>query len=89
MVELGSGLTYAEIARVLGEILGKPVRVDEVALDAIAPMLANLGFNTDLTNAYVELVTGIRSGALAFEGGHRRVEARTPLDAVFRPRIAG
>ena len=89
VVELGSGLTYAEIARVLAGILGKPVRVDEIALDAIAPMLANLGFNTDLTNAYVELITGIRRGALAFEGGHRRVEAHTPLDAVFRPRIAG
>jgi uncharacterized protein YbjT (DUF2867 family) len=89
VVEIGSGLTYAEIARVLGGILGKAVRVDEIALDAIAPMIARLGFNVDLTNAYVELITGIRSGALAFEGGHRRVEAHTPLDAVFGPRIAG
>jgi uncharacterized protein YbjT (DUF2867 family) len=89
VVELGSGLTYAEIARALGAILGTPVRVDEIALDAIAPMLANLGFGADLTNAYVELITGIRSGALAFEGEHRRVEAHTPLEAVLRPRIAG
>jgi uncharacterized protein YbjT (DUF2867 family) len=89
VVELGSGLTYAEIARVLGGMLGKPVRVDEIELDAIGPMIASLGFNADLTSAYVELITGIRSGALAFEGGHRRVEAHTPLDAVFRPRIAG
>lgn len=89
VVELGSGLRYGEIARVLEGILGKPVRVDEIAFDAIAPTIANLGFNPDLTSAYVDLITGIRSGALAFEGGHRRVEAHTPLDAVFRPRIAG
>jgi uncharacterized protein YbjT (DUF2867 family) len=89
VVELGSGLTYAEIARVLGGVLGKPVRVDEIALDAIAPLIASLGFNVDLTNAYVELIKGIRSGALTFEGGHRRVEAHTPLDAVFQPRLAG
>jgi hypothetical protein len=31
---------------------------------------------------------GIRSGALTFEGGHRRVEAHTPLDAVVMPRLA-
>jgi uncharacterized protein YbjT (DUF2867 family) len=89
VVELGAGLRYAEIARVLGELLGKPVRVEEVALDAIAPTIADFGFNADLTNAYVELITGIRSGALAFEGGHRRVAPRTSLEDVFRPRIAG
>lgn len=87
VVELGAGLTYAEVARALGGILGRPVRVEEIAVDAIAPTIANLGFNADLTNAYVELITGIRSGALAFEGGHRRVAPRTSLDAVFRPRI--
>jgi uncharacterized protein YbjT (DUF2867 family) len=89
VVELGSGLQYAEIARVLGGILGKPVRVEEIPLEAIAPTIASLGFNADLTNAYVELITGIRSGALAFEGGHRRVEARTSVDAVIRPRVTG
>ena len=89
VVELGAGLRYAEIARVLGEVLGKPVRVEEIGLDAIAPTIASFGFNADLTNAYVELITGIRSGALAFEGGHRRVAPRTSLEEVFRPRIAG
>ena len=39
--------------------------------------------------AHVELITGIRSGALTFEGGHRRVAPRTSLEAVFRPRTAG
>jgi uncharacterized protein YbjT (DUF2867 family) len=89
VVELGAGLRYAEIARVLGELLGKPVRVEEIALDAIAPTIASFGFNADLTSAYVELITGIRSGALTFEGGHPRVAPRTSLEAVFRPRIAG
>jgi uncharacterized protein YbjT (DUF2867 family) len=87
VVELGAGLTHSEIARVLGQIVGKPVRVEELPLDTIAPTIANLGFNADLTKAYVELITGIRSGALTFEGGHRRVEPRTSLDAVFRSRI--
>jgi hypothetical protein len=43
----------------------------------------------DLTSAYVELIVGIRSGALNFEGGHPRVEPRTSLDDVLRPRLAG
>ncbi|PTL74972.1 NmrA family NAD(P)-binding protein [Vitiosangium sp. GDMCC 1.1324] len=88
VVELGAGLTYSEIARALGRIAGKTVRVEEIPLDAIATTIANLGFNADLTNAYVELITGIRSGALAFEGGHRRVTSTTSLEAVFRPRLA-
>ncbi len=89
IVELGSGLAHAAIARVLGGVVGKAVRVDEIPPDAVAPAIARLGFNADLTNAYVELITGIRSGALAFEGGHRRVEAQTSLEAVFGPRMAG
>lgn len=89
VVELGSGLKYAEVARVLGGILGKAVQVDEIPVDALAPTIANLGFNADLTSAYLELVTGIRSGALGFEGGHRRVEAQTSIDAVLRSRLAG
>ncbi len=89
VVELGSGLTTAEIARTLAAILGKPVRVDVIAPDAIAPTIANLGFGADLTNAYMELIAGIRNGRLTFEGGHRRVDAHTPLDTVVRPRLAG
>jgi uncharacterized protein YbjT (DUF2867 family) len=89
VVELGAGLTYSEIARALGQIVEKTVRVEELPLDAIAPTIASFGFNADLTTAYVELITGIRSGALTFEGGHRRVAPRTSLDAVFRPRITG
>jgi uncharacterized protein YbjT (DUF2867 family) len=87
IVELGAGLTYSEIARALGQITGNAVRIEEIPFDAIAPMIASLGFNADLANAYVELITGIRSGALAFEGGHRRVSPGTSLDAVFRPLI--
>jgi uncharacterized protein YbjT (DUF2867 family) len=87
VVELGAGLTHSEIARVLGQLVGKPVRVEELPVDAIAPTIANLGFNADLTKAYVELITGIRSGVLTFEGGHRRVAPRTSLEAVFRSGI--
>jgi uncharacterized protein YbjT (DUF2867 family) len=88
VVELGAGLTYSEIARALGRLAGKAVRVEEVPLHAIAPAIAKLGFNADLTHAYVELISGIRSGALAFEGGHRRVTPTTSLEAVFKGAFA-
>jgi uncharacterized protein YbjT (DUF2867 family) len=88
VVDLGAGLTYSEIARTLGRIAGKSVRVQEIPPDDIAPTIASLGFNADLTNAYVELVTGIRAGALAFEGGHRHVTSTTSVEAVFRPHLA-
>ena len=88
-IELGSGISHAEIARALEIIVARPIRVDEIALEAIAPMLTSLGFTADLAALYVEMVAGIRSGALVFEGGHRRVEAGTTMESVLRPLFAG
>ncbi len=85
VVELGSPLSHAQIASVLGRILDKPIRVDEIALDAVPPMLAGLGFTADLAHLYVEMIAGICGGALAFEGTHRRVEARASIETLLRP----
>jgi uncharacterized protein YbjT (DUF2867 family) len=87
VVELGSGLTYAEIARALGEILGRAVRVEEIPLEGLCPTIAGIGFNPDLTSAYVDLVTGMRSGALDFKGGHLRVAASTSIESFLRSRM--
>ena len=84
-VELGSDVTHAEIARTLAHILERPIRVEELALDTIAPMLRSLGFTADLAGLYVDMIAGIRSGALVFEGGHRRVAASTSMESVLRP----
>jgi uncharacterized protein YbjT (DUF2867 family) len=80
VVELGSDLSQAEIALVLGKILGKPIRVGEIPLDAIAPTLMGMGFTPDLAGLYVEMIAGVRSGALVFEGTHRRVEASSSIE---------
>ena len=85
VVELGSQLSHAQIASVLGRILDRPIRVDDIALDAVPPMLASLGFTADLTDLYVEMIAGICSGALVFEGTHRRVEARASIETLLRP----
>jgi uncharacterized protein YbjT (DUF2867 family) len=88
VVELGSDLSQAEIALVLGKILGKPIRVDEIPLDAVAPTLTGMGFTPDLAGLYVEMIAGVRSGALGFEGTHRRVEASSSIETLLRSLLA-
>jgi uncharacterized protein YbjT (DUF2867 family) len=83
IVEIGSDRTHGEIAALLCKLLGKPIGVAEIALDAITPLLIGLGFTPDLAGLYVEMIAGIRSGALAFEGGHRRVEASSSLETLL------
>jgi uncharacterized protein YbjT (DUF2867 family) len=84
VVELGTARSSAEFAEVLGKLLRKPIVVQEAAIETIGPMLTGLGFTADLAGLYVELISGIRSGRVTFQGGHRRVEASTPLEAFFR-----
>lgn len=87
-----AGYFYENVFPVLSVVKDAGVLPSFFPADLPVPMVGTRDIGllaADLTNAYVELITGIRSGALAFEGKHRRVEARTPLDAVLRPRIAG
>ncbi|HEX4622607.1 MAG TPA: NmrA family NAD(P)-binding protein, partial [Myxococcaceae bacterium] len=88
IVELGTARSSAEVGDVLGKLLGKPIAVQEAAIESIGPMLTGLGFTADLAGLYVEMIAGIRSGKVAFEGGHRRVQASTPLEVSFRELLA-
>ena len=89
IVEQGSPLTSDAIARAVAALLGRPVRVEALPANTLTPLLTQLGFSEDLARNYVEMVTGICDGTLAFEGGHRRVAAETSIEASLRPLLIG
>lgn len=86
IIELGGpAKTTNDVAAVLSELLGKPIVAKNFGVGAVVPTLTGAGFSTDLANLYAEMIGAVASGEVAFEGGHRRVLATTPLADVLRP----
>lgn len=84
VIELG-GPAYSanDAAAALTELVGKPIRVQEAPIDAVAPMMESFGASASLAALYQELMAGIGTGHVAWEGGHRRVQGTTPLKTVL------
>jgi uncharacterized protein YbjT (DUF2867 family) len=57
-----------DIAQVFSTALGKPVNIETHSLDAIAPILTSMGISQDFALLYREMVQGINSGHVAYEG---------------------
>jgi uncharacterized protein YbjT (DUF2867 family) len=84
VIELGGpAVSYEEIAKHLSELVGRPVRVQEAPLSAIAPTFESFGMSPSLAALYQELMTGISTGHVVFEGGHRRVHGTTSVKTVL------
>jgi uncharacterized protein YbjT (DUF2867 family) len=88
-IELG-GPAYSmrDAAGALTELTGKPIRVQEAPLTAVAPTFQGFGMSADLAALYQELIGGISTGRVAWEGGHRRLQGTTTLKAVLAEMIA-
>jgi len=56
-----------DIARVLGSLLRRDVRVDYAPLNAVVPTFTSLGFSEDLARLMEEMYAGINSGHIAYE----------------------
>ncbi len=85
VVELGGPKrSHAEAARVVSQIVGKPISVKEFPLEAVVPTFTSFGMPQDLATRYEEMLRGVASGHVAFEGGHRRLQGTTSLEAVLR-----
>jgi hypothetical protein len=48
--------------------LGKPVKLETHPLDAVVPTFAALGFSQDLAGLFREMIGGINSGLVTYEG---------------------
>jgi uncharacterized protein YbjT (DUF2867 family) len=85
VVELGGpAVTMDEVAAAVSRIVGKPVRVEEAPVEAVAPTFTGFGMPADLAGLYQEMIGAIRSGRVKFEGTHRRVLGTTSVETVLR-----
>ena len=65
-VELGSPVSPDDLARAMGEVLGRPVRAQAVPRSDWASTLEQIGFPPGGTGAYEEMIDGLNSGWIHF-----------------------
>jgi len=90
VIELaGPEVSMSQVAETLAKLTGKPVRVEEAPLSAVVPTFKSFGASDSVASLYEEMLGGMRSGKVSFEGGHRRVLGTTPIDEVLGGLLAG
>ena len=84
IVELGGPKrSYRDAAKILSDLLGRTINVTDVPLEAVEPTFTSMGMPAGLAALYREMIGGLASGHVAFEGGHRRVDGKTSLESVL------
>jgi uncharacterized protein YbjT (DUF2867 family) len=70
VVELAGPEDYSpqDIAQTFAAALGKPVKLETHPLDAVIPTFTALGFSQDVARLFREMIEGINSGHVAYEG---------------------
>jgi NAD(P)H dehydrogenase (quinone) len=92
--ELGGDerLTYSDLAQVISEISGKPVRYQDLPQDDYAAVLEKVGLPSQFAQVLADAETGIRTGMLDVTSGDLQKligRASTPVAEVFRTALAG
>lgn len=72
-----------EVAAAFSQALGKPVQLVSVPNEGIVPALTEIGFTEDLARLYREMITGVASGHVDFEGKDI-VKGRVTLEETVR-----
>jgi uncharacterized protein YbjT (DUF2867 family) len=92
VIELSGPASYsfADVARVFGQALGRTVVAKAMPIDAVVPTMMQAGMSEDVAQQYREMIEGMGQGLLAFGGGKARaVRGNTSLEAFVRGAIAG
>jgi uncharacterized protein YbjT (DUF2867 family) len=75
--------TPKDVAAAFSRVLGKPVNVIEVPLEAVVPTFESFGISKNIASLYREMYAGIASGKVAPEPGEH-VRGTTPLETTLR-----
>lgn len=85
VVEIGGPpASMNDAARAIARIVGQPVRVERVPREDTLRTLVASGGTENLAGLYREMLEGMASGHVGFEGGHRRVLGTTSIETVIR-----
>ncbi len=70
VLELAGPEEYSplDIARALGSLLRRDVRVEPGPLNVVVPALTSVGFSEDVARLFEEMYAGLNSGHVAYEG---------------------
>jgi uncharacterized protein YbjT (DUF2867 family) len=75
-----------DVARALGDLLGRSVRVAEAPLDAVVPTFTSFGLSTNIAELFREMYAGMASGRVRWEGGSAEaVRGTTSLARALEP----
>jgi NAD(P)H dehydrogenase (quinone) len=91
IVELHGPREYSQkdVAASLSKITGKTVTAKQGPEDAMVPALIAAGLNAHWAALYKEMIHGMNTGHVAFEGGNiRTAKGTTEVDVVLRKLIA-
>jgi uncharacterized protein YbjT (DUF2867 family) len=91
VIELSGPRDYSpkDIAAVLTRVVGKPITVQEAPEEAIVPALMGAGMNAHLAGLYAEMLHGVNTGHVAWEGGAARAaRGVTDVEVVLKRLIS-
>lgn len=74
----------SDVARVLGEILGKQIEVAEAPASSMAQTLKSYGMPSEMADLYQEMTEGMNAGRIRFEPGVHTIQGKTELSTVLR-----
>ena len=85
VIELAGPREYSprDVAAALARAVGKPIAVQQAPEDAIEPALAAAGMNAEWARLYKELIHGLNTGIVVWEGGHPLWRGETDIQTVL------
>ena len=85
VIELAGPREYTprDVAAAAGRIVGKPIDVQQVPEEAMAPALTGAGMNAEWARLYQELTHGFNANVVVWEGGHPFWRGETELQTVL------
>ena len=86
-------ISYDDMARIMSEVLGRPIRYQKVPADAFTASMTQNGISEDIARRLVERLTAVDRGL--YSGESRTPQSTTPTgfrqwcDDVLKPALAG
>lgn len=89
IIELTSeDASATDVARAVGEVLGRTIRVAEAPLDAVVPTFTSFGMSANAAGLYRELYESALGGHLVWEGGKAEaVRGKTSIKDALAPML--
>ena len=87
IVELAGPQEYTpnDVAEAVSKTVGRPVRAQELPLDAVVPTFTGFGVSPQVAQLFREMFEGMAAGRIAWEGGKARsVHGKVTLEDTLR-----